>query len=159
VGSWFEQLFLTPLFRRRRVVDWGDVVRSHIHVRDCGRALVHLLRHGAVGERYFLVDDEPTSWTGLQVVTARALDVTPRVTRVPVWLVGALMGRIMAECMGTSFRLSNARLKALGFALQYPTIDTGVPALLAHGSACGRAARGLRRSPRAEQRNIPAPES
>jgi nucleoside-diphosphate-sugar epimerase len=132
-GSWFREYFFIPLARGKRLFTWGDCAptNSPIHVSDCARALAHLLEYGNVGERYFLVDDKPVQWSTLQTLVAGALGVRPRLSRVPGWLAAILMGRIAFESMAINSILSNAKLKALGFAFRYPTADTGVPAVVA----------------------------
>ena len=132
-GSWFREYCFTPLARGKRLFAWGDrsPTNSPIQVSDCARALVHLLEHGGVGERYFLVDDKPVQWSTLQTLVAGVLGVTPRVLRVPAWLAAIAMGRIAFESMTINSILSNAKLKALGFAFRYPTVDTGIPAVVA----------------------------
>jgi nucleoside-diphosphate-sugar epimerase len=133
-GSWFREYLFTPLVRGRRLVACGgrSPFGSPIHVEDCGRAIVHLLDHGNVGGRFFLVDDKPVQWSTLQKLTAAALGLTPRFLTVPRWLVPIVMGRIMAESLvETNSVLSNSRLKALGFAFRYATVDTGIPAVVA----------------------------
>lgn len=90
-----------------------------------------MLGHGGAGERYFLVDDRPTQWSALQTLTARTLGVTPKSVTLPRWLVPILLGRIMAETfLDMDAVLSNAKLKALDFDFEYPTIETGIPAVV-----------------------------
>jgi nucleoside-diphosphate-sugar epimerase len=132
-GSWFREYFFTPLARGNRLFTWGDrtPTNSPIHVSDCARAIAHLLKHASVGERYFLVDDKPVQWSTLGTLVADALGVTLRLARVPAWLAAILMGRIAFESMAINSVLSNSKLKALDFAFRYPTVDTGVPAVVA----------------------------
>jgi nucleoside-diphosphate-sugar epimerase len=132
-GSWFREYLFAPLARGKRLFTWGDRSPSNspIHVCDCARALAYLLEHGGVGEHYFLVDDKPVQWSTLQMLVARALGVAPKLTRVPAWLAAVLLGRVAFESLGINSVLSNAKLKALGFVFRYPTIDTGVPAVVA----------------------------
>ena len=66
-GSWFRARVLEPILAGRPVLQIGTPGPwvSPIHVTDCARALTHLAERGAVGGRYFLVNDEamgrPTS--------------------------------------------------------------------------------------------------
>src|SRR6185436_19278845 len=60
-GSWFRELVMEPVLAGRRVLEFGKTgpLISPIHVHDCVRALVHLVEHGEIGGRYFLVNSEP----------------------------------------------------------------------------------------------------
>jgi nucleoside-diphosphate-sugar epimerase len=132
-GSSLREYIFTPLEKGKRIISFGGTnpFFSPIHVRDCGRAIVHLLDHGDIGERYFLVDDKPVQWRTIQTLTAKALGVKPRFLTLPRWLMSIFLGRIMAEgMMEMNSVLSNAKLKALGFEFQYPTVETGIPAVV-----------------------------
>ena len=138
-GSWFEEYIFAPLARGKRLLAFSgrSPTVSPIHVGDCGRAIAHLLTHGGVGERYFLVDDKPVQWSVLQMLTAGALAVTPRFLTLPRWLVATFMGPIMAEgLIEMDAALSNTKLRALRFEHQYPTVDAGIPAVVVELRNC-----------------------
>lgn len=128
-GSWFREYVLTPLQRGERVNTLGGRSRlaSPIHVDDCARALVHLLSHGEVGARYFVVDDRPVPWSVFYETAARALGREMRVRKVPVLLLRLLVGSVVTDSLLSDAALSNARLRATGFDLRFPTIDEGLP--------------------------------
>lgn len=133
-GSWYEEYFLRPISQGKRVLAFTGHCPSisPIHVQDCARALVHLLDHGPVGERYFLVDDQPVPWSRLRELTASALGVSPKSLTVPRRLLALLMGRIAAEgFIEMEAVLSNAKLKRTGFRFNHPSIDTGIPSVVA----------------------------
>lgn len=127
-GSWFREYGLRPLLRGKRINSFGGRSRfgSPIHVEDCARALVHLLSHGEVGKRYFVVDDRPVPWSVFYETAARALNREVRVRKVPVFVLRLLAGSVVTDSVLSDAVLSNARLKALGFQLRFPTIEEGL---------------------------------
>jgi nucleoside-diphosphate-sugar epimerase len=126
-GSWFREYVLIPLQKDMRINTLGGRSRfgSPIHVRDCARAIVFLLSHGKIGERYFLVDDEPVQWSAFYEAAARAMGRKMKVRKVPVFLLRLLVGDVVTDSILSDGVLSNARLKALGFELDFPTIEEG----------------------------------
>jgi hypothetical protein len=135
LGSWFEQYMLEPLKAGKRLYGLREATGhrvSPIHVEDCARALLHLLEHGEVGKRYFLVDDEPATFAELIRLVAESLGVGVRKVLVPQWVCRLLLGPVLTDSMLQEVRLSNARLRGTGFEFRYPTIREGVPALVAH---------------------------
>ncbi len=133
LGSWFEEYMLKPLEEGKRLVGLKETLNrcmSPIHVEDCARALLHLLEHGEVGQRYFVVDDEPVPFAELSRVAAAALGVSFRRVLLPRWVSNLAMGPVVTDSLTAEARLSNARLHGTGFQLRYPTIREGVPALV-----------------------------
>ena len=128
-GSWFREYVLAPLARKKKINTIGERSRfgSPVHVDDCARALVHLLEHGDVGARYFVVDDRPTPWSSFYETAARAMSTEPRLRKIPVWLLRLLVGPVVTDSVLSDAVLSNARLKSTGFSLRFPTIDVGIP--------------------------------
>jgi hypothetical protein len=96
-------------------------------VEDCGRALLHLIDHGEVGSRYFIVNDAPVPSERLAELAADALGVTRRGRKVPFILLKLLSGQVIAESLAYENRLSNNRLKSTGFLFKYPSCEQGVP--------------------------------
>jgi len=128
-GSWFREYVIVPLRKDKKLSAIGGRSRmgSPIHVDDCARAILHLLEHGEVGRRYFVVDDRPVPWKTLYETAARAVGREPRLRTVPAWLLRLLVGPIVADSVLSDGVLSNTRLKALGFSLRFPSIDEGIP--------------------------------
>jgi nucleoside-diphosphate-sugar epimerase len=128
-GSWFAQYVLEPLRAGKPVYGlWGPTrYTSPVHVEDCGRALLHLIDHGEIGTRYFIVDDLPVPSERLAELAADALSVTGRSRKVPFILLELLSGRLIAESLAYENRLSNNRLRSTGFLFKYPSCEQGVP--------------------------------
>ena len=133
-GSWFREYVYRPLRsgRRLNVLGGRSRVGSPIHVRDCARAIVHLLDRGAAGERYFLVDDAPDTWSTFHARAAEAMGATLRVRRVPPIVLRILLGNVVTDSLLSDARLSNARLRATGFAFDFPTSREGIADVIAH---------------------------
>lgn len=133
LGSWFVEYALVPLKAGKRLFGLKETLTHHmspIHVEDCARALLHLLEHGEVGRRYFVVDDQPATFGELTRVAAEALGVSYRKVFVPRWLCRLLLGPVLTDSLTSEARLSNARLHGTGFQFHYPTLREGVPALV-----------------------------
>lgn len=132
-ASWFAEYIVGPMARGDKANQltgpsrWGTMM----HEDDCGRALLHLLQHGKLAERYFVVDDQPVRWDDLYAVTARALGVPLRMRNSPAWLAKLILGSVSAEALLTDARLSNAKLRATGFSCRFPTIEVGIPEVVA----------------------------
>jgi nucleoside-diphosphate-sugar epimerase len=127
-GSWFREYVWRPLRAGGKVSVLGGRSRmaSPVHVGDCARALVCLLDSGAVGARYFVVDDEPLEWSAFHARAAEAMGVPLRVRRVPTIALRLLVGNVVVDSILSDANLSNARLKALGFALRFPSSREGL---------------------------------
>lgn len=128
-GSWFAQYVLEPLRTGKPVYGLRGRTRytSPVHVEDCGRAVLHLIDHGEVGTRYFIVDDLPVPSERLAELAADALGVTGRGRKVPFILLKLLSGQVVAESLAYENRLSNKRLRSTGFLFKYPSCEQGVP--------------------------------
>lgn len=128
-GSWFREYVIKPLRRGQRINTLLGRSRqgSPIHVSDCARALILLLEKGEVGQRYFLVDDRPVPWSVFYDTAARAMGKTPRLRKIPPFVLRLLIGSVVTDSLLSDAVLSNARLRALGFELEFPTIEQGIP--------------------------------
>jgi nucleoside-diphosphate-sugar epimerase len=127
-GSWFDQSIVKPLSSGRPIVQIGrhSPRISPVHVQDCARALVHLADHGRVGGRYFIVNDQPTTFTALAEGLAEAMGAPARTIHVPAFAASALLGPFIAEYLRHDAVFSNARLRAHGFRFQFPTVEDGL---------------------------------
>ncbi|HXX77754.1 MAG TPA: DUF1731 domain-containing protein, partial [Ktedonobacteraceae bacterium] len=91
------------------------------------RALLFLLENGEVGNRFFIVDDRPVPGNRTVECSAQALGVPLRVRRLPEWLCRIALGPIITESLTCDVRLSNSKIRALGFTFDFPTIEEGIP--------------------------------
>ena len=132
-GSWFAEYTLEPLRAGKRLTALSGRSRlvSPVHVGDLARALLHLLQNGHVGERYFVVDDRPVPSSELNRIAGGALGAQVRVLHVPAWLSRLLMGPIVTESLTCDACLSNDRLRATGFEFDVPTVEAGIPDVVA----------------------------
>ena len=89
--------------------------------------LLFLLQNGAVGQRYFIVDDQAVPSIEMVRTAAQALGVPMRTLALPRFLCELAVGPIICESLTCDFHLSNQRLKSLGFKLSFPDISTGIP--------------------------------
>ena len=128
-GSWFAQYLLEPLKAGKPVYGLRGRSRftSPVHVDDCARALVHLIKKGEVGSRYFIVDDAPVTGERLAELAAAALGVTARGRKLPIALLRLVLGQVISESMAYENRLSNNRLRSTGFLFTFPTCELGIP--------------------------------
>jgi hypothetical protein len=128
-GSWFAQYLLEPLSSGKPVYGLRGRNRytSPVHIEDCARALVHLIKKGTVGSRYFIVDDEPVTGERLVELAAAALGVRSRGRKLPYALLRLILGQVVTESMAYENRLSNNRLRSTGFLFTFPTCEQGIP--------------------------------
>jgi nucleoside-diphosphate-sugar epimerase len=131
-GSWFTEFIVKPITKNRAFTLLREPRRraTMMHVRDCAKALLHLLRAGEVGQRYFVVDNEPCYSNSIYECTAKLSGVTPKIREVPVWLCHLLMGGLLTEAMQSDANLSNQKLRATGFTPEFPTLALGVAEVL-----------------------------
>jgi hypothetical protein len=127
-GSWYREL-MTPLLKGTPLAKLGarDKFGSFMYVEDTALAILHLLQRGAAGERYFLVDDEPSTLAELARLTLAEFGLPLKRLRVPYFAVEWLLGTVNAQGFAYENRLSNAKLRATGFVPRYPTLAEGVP--------------------------------
>jgi len=132
-GSWFQEYVFEPLQRNKPVTGLTGPVRlaSPVHVEDCARAILHLLNYGEIGQRYFIVDNQPGLASAVAEKAAQVLEVRFRVRKVPIWLSRLIVGPVVTDSLTCDVRLSNARLRQTGFNLNYPTIEQGIPDVIA----------------------------
>jgi nucleoside-diphosphate-sugar epimerase len=133
-GSWFREYVLRPLRSgaRLHVLAGRSRVGSPVHVGDCARALMHLMEHGTIGVRYFVVDDAPQAWSTFYGRAADATGKPLRVRAVPPHLLRWLVGPVVTDSLTADAAFSNARLRSLGFELEFPTTATGIPDIVRH---------------------------
>lgn len=131
-GSWFRARVLEPILAGRPVLQIGTPGPwvSPIHVTDCARALTHLAERGAVGGRYFLVNDEAIRATDFASEFARIANRPLRVRRLPAVAIRLAGGSVSADYFRADGLFSNIRLRGLGFRFEYPTLEAGLQEVL-----------------------------
>jgi nucleoside-diphosphate-sugar epimerase len=127
-GSWFIEFVVKSLVKNRAFILLKEQRRlaTMMHVRDCARALLHLLLKGEIGKNYFVVDNEPCQSDSSYLIAARHWGVTPRIREVPPLLCRLLMGDLLTEMMQSDASLSNQKLRDTGFTLEFPTPEEGI---------------------------------
>jgi nucleoside-diphosphate-sugar epimerase len=118
--------------RKFPMIGNGGGVMSFIHVHDAAAATV-LALDAAGPAVYNVTDDEPAPMRDWLPALAAALGAK-RPYRVPAWIAGLLMGKLlpmMTEARGAS----NAKArKELGWTLRYPSWRDGFPAAYARSA-------------------------
>jgi nucleoside-diphosphate-sugar epimerase len=103
-----------------------DAYISTLHLADAGSAVVTALT--APAGTYNVVDDEPVTMREQARIVGEAVGARP-------WLmVPGRLARIAGGHVGglaRSRRVSNAKLRSLGWAPRYPSLREGVPAVVA----------------------------
>jgi len=112
------------------VVGDGANLWDVVHVEDVANAVVDAAEKASPGTIFHCADDYAVTQYEFVARTARALGVgAPR--RSPMWLARLVTGSDPATTVVRSARTSNAELKReLGWT-PYPTIETGIPAVVA----------------------------
>jgi nucleoside-diphosphate-sugar epimerase len=131
-GSWFRKLVIEPVQAGRRVLQFGPTgpLVSPIHVHDYVRALVHLAEHGKTGGRYFVANSAPVRMNELAKTFARLAHRPLRVWRLPAAATRYVLGAAWPEYPQADAVLSNIRLRAIGFRLEYPALEDGIGQVL-----------------------------
>jgi nucleoside-diphosphate-sugar epimerase len=131
-GFWFRELVIEPVMAGRRVLQFGRTgpLVSPIHVHDCVRALVHLAEHGRAGGRYFVANSAPVRMSDFAETFARLANRPLRVWRLPAAATRFVVGPAWPEYPQADAVLSNIRLRAIGFRLEYLTLEEGTGQVL-----------------------------
>jgi nucleoside-diphosphate-sugar epimerase len=110
--------------RRYPIVGTGDATFSFIHIEDAAAAVVAALERSAPGV-YNVADDEPSPLREWLPVFAETLGAKPP-RRVPLWLVGLVVGRTMARAAAGTRGAANAKAKReLGWEPAHPSWRQG----------------------------------
>lgn len=127
-GSWLRELVLEPVVAGHRVLQFGTAgpLVSPIHVRDCVRALMHLVERGARGGRYFLVNSEPVRLNAFATTFARIASRPLRVWRLPAAAARLVLRAHLGGYLRSDAVFSNIRLRGTGFRFDYPALEHGL---------------------------------
>jgi nucleoside-diphosphate-sugar epimerase len=122
----FDGPFIEQLARRRApVIGDGNGWWSFVHIEDAAAATALAVEHGAVGNIYNIVDDEPAPVSEWLPALARLLGAKPPL-HVPAWLARLLAGEHMVAMMMQARAGSNAKAKReLGWQPAHPTWRSG----------------------------------
>ena len=108
-GTEREELWIEEVRNRTfRIPGDGNAWISPVHVEDYASALIEIIANGRPNESYIVCDDQPLRLRELYSRVARRARVDPP-------KVGAAQGM-------RSFRVSNARLRSLGWKPVHPTL-------------------------------------
>ena len=127
-GSWFRERVIEPVMSGRPVWQIGTAGPwvSPIHIQDCARALAYLAERGEVGNRYFLVNDDPIRLHEFAATFARQANRPLRIRRVPAATTWFITGTALDDYRQADSLFSNIRLRGIGFRFTYPTLDEGI---------------------------------
>ncbi|PHP68885.1 NAD(P)-dependent oxidoreductase [Zhengella mangrovi] len=115
--------------KARRLIKPGQVF-NRVHVDDIGRAAYFLARHRA-GGIFNVTDDEPCPPQDVVVHACHLMGVEPPPEQD---FETADLSPMARSFYGENKRVSNAKLKDLGFELQYPDYRTALDAMWADGT-------------------------
>jgi len=127
-GSWFRERVIEPVMTDRPVLQIGTAGPwvSPIHVQDCARALAYLAERGEVGNRYFLVNNDPIRLHEFAATFARLANRPLRIRRVPAATTWFITGTALDDYRQADSLFSNIRLRGIGFRFTYPTLEEGL---------------------------------
>ena len=91
---------------------------------------MHLVEHGEIGGRYFLVNSEPALFHEFADNFARIANRPLRVWRLPAAAIRLVIGSRLAGCLQSDAVLSNIRLRGTGFRFEYSTLEQGLRQVL-----------------------------
>jgi nucleoside-diphosphate-sugar epimerase len=117
----------------RRIVKEGQIF-NRIHVDDIAGATVQLAER-EIGGVFNVTDDEPAPPQDVVAFAAGLMGMEPPPE---IRFEEADMSPMARSFYGENKRISNARLKQTGYALQYPTYRNALAALWQHGDWRGR---------------------
>jgi len=102
-----------------------------IYVEDAARALVHIAGLGtrSIGRGFVVAHPCGSTSSAFFETTARALGAR-RPRHLPAWLVGLVAGAGAVELMSADARVESEGLARTGFSLRFPTLETGVTAMV-----------------------------
>jgi nucleoside-diphosphate-sugar epimerase len=132
-GKAFAQTVVPGLLRRKiPVIGSGENHMALIYVEDAARAIVHLCTQAdniPPGSTWVVTDGTATTQAELMDGIASMLKVKPP-RHIPYWLAALLAGVVTSEVLTRECKTDISALQRLGFKLNYPTWQSGVPQML-----------------------------
>lgn len=132
-SSWLEKIFMEPVYKKRIIAGLigHNPHFSPIHIEDCGRACLHLLEHGQIGEDYILSDLLQIPVAEFRKEVLRLMGVEHKfIFAVPQWVATLVVGPVVSEYATIHTNLSSQKLRDTGFTLNYPTYKDGLPSVV-----------------------------
>ena len=132
-SSWLEKIFMEPVYKKRIIAGLigHNPHFSPIHIEDCGRACLHLLEHGQIGEDYILSDLLQIPVADFRKEVLRLMDAEHKwVFAVPQWVATLVVGPVVSEYATIHTNLSSQKLRETGFELNYPTYKDGLASVV-----------------------------
>lgn len=137
-GSWFRSMVDELRAGTYRYIVDGSNILSPIHWSDCGDAFRVVAEHWSDGGLFLAVDDEPVSTRAFaEFVSTRLGSALP--TGISVEAAAREWGDDLAALNLANRRVSNERLRSLGWEPKCPTYRDGVPGVLEAMGAPSRA--------------------
>jgi nucleoside-diphosphate-sugar epimerase len=134
-GSWFLEFYLESLRNGQPIpMPQQPPIWPYIHVNDCARAIVHLLTVDRqllqkYGRQVIIVDDNPIPIDVFLKHLGVAVGQQPQISWLDETTLQQQLNPIAFAYQTANMRHSNARLKHLGFTLQYPQVQKGLASL------------------------------
>ena len=132
-GKAFAETVIPGLLRRKMpVIGNGENNMALIYVEDAARAIVHLCTQAdniPPGSTWVVTDGTATTQAELMDGIASMLEVKPP-RRIPYWLAALLAGVVTSEVLTRECKTDISALQGLGFKLNYPVWQAGVPQML-----------------------------
>lgn len=132
-GKAFAETVIPGLLRRRMpLIGSGENHMALIYLEDAARAIVHLCAQAhniALGSSWVIADGTTTTQAEFLGGIAAMLKVKPP-RRIPYWLASMFAGAVTSEVLTRECKTDISALQGLGFKLNYPAWQTGVPQML-----------------------------
>jgi nucleoside-diphosphate-sugar epimerase len=128
-GSWFRALAGSIRSGAYTVVGGGTNRWSFVALRDTASAFARVLRSGAAGEIYNIVDGSPAPLREFVDFVATQLGAAPA-RSIPSEVAGAELGEVVAYHLAADRPTSNEKLRRLGWQPRFPSYREGVPGVL-----------------------------
>ena len=132
-GKAFAETIVPGLLRRKMpVIGDGENQMALIYVEDAARAIVYLCCQAdniPLGSTWVITDGTATTQAEFLGGIASILKVKPP-RRIPYWLAALLAGVVTTEVLTRECKTDISALQGMGFKLNYPAWQSGVPQML-----------------------------
>ena len=129
-SSLFRERVVEPIVAGRGVLTFADVdpLVSSVLIRDHARMLVHLAQRGEIDGRYFVVNSDAAQMNEFASTVARVAGRPLRVWQRPEVAPLSLNAPDVPHADNV---FSDVRLRGIRFRFLYPTLERGLPQLIA----------------------------